>query len=374
MSHFVVMVVGDDIDYQLAPFHEFECTGVSDEFVVDVDVTQEAMAEYQKLTESRLRDPQGGLHHPYAAEFYRDPTPVEQEILDAPYEDPRQDTILSHSHRDWGDGRGYRAKIRFVPEGWEMVEVPTSEVEDFPTWVTGYYGGGGLVPAGEEPDLKGQHKYGYVRQLPDGTYQAIDRTNPNKRWDWYVVGGRWSNRLLLKNGQEADSALKGEIDWEAMRQDSYTQALADWDKVNQLRRGQIWETWETVLGRYRDADGKIVDMQAARDEYHNQPALVAMKTNAKTELPEKDDLWFNLTWEPDEYLVDRETYGQDKANERVAALAYLENREWIQNGTMGWFASSHGETMTEVEFRTKVWERIQALPDTARLTIVDCHI
>ena len=37
MSHFTVMVVGDDVDYQLAPFHEFECTGVDDEFVQNID-------------------------------------------------------------------------------------------------------------------------------------------------------------------------------------------------------------------------------------------------------------------------------------------------------------------------------------------------
>ncbi len=27
MSHFTVLVVGDNVEEQLAPFHEFECTG-----------------------------------------------------------------------------------------------------------------------------------------------------------------------------------------------------------------------------------------------------------------------------------------------------------------------------------------------------------
>jgi hypothetical protein len=32
MSHFTVMVIGNDVDEQLAPFHEFECTGQDDQY------------------------------------------------------------------------------------------------------------------------------------------------------------------------------------------------------------------------------------------------------------------------------------------------------------------------------------------------------
>ena len=44
MSHFVVLVVGNDIEKQLQPFHEFECTGIDDEYVQDVDITDEVLA------------------------------------------------------------------------------------------------------------------------------------------------------------------------------------------------------------------------------------------------------------------------------------------------------------------------------------------
>lgn len=39
MSHFSVLVVGEDVEPALAPFHEFECTGEDNEFVQNVDVT-----------------------------------------------------------------------------------------------------------------------------------------------------------------------------------------------------------------------------------------------------------------------------------------------------------------------------------------------
>lgn len=39
--HFMVLVAGNDPEKSLAPFHEYECTGNDDEFVIDVDVTDE---------------------------------------------------------------------------------------------------------------------------------------------------------------------------------------------------------------------------------------------------------------------------------------------------------------------------------------------
>jgi hypothetical protein len=35
MSHFTVMVIGDNVDEQMAPYHEFECTGDDNEYVQD---------------------------------------------------------------------------------------------------------------------------------------------------------------------------------------------------------------------------------------------------------------------------------------------------------------------------------------------------
>ena len=84
MSHFTVLVVGGDPEKQLAPFHEFECTGDDNEFIQEVDQTEEALAAYERGTERRMKDPQGNLHDPYTKEgdanpqFYRDPTPEEE--------------------------------------------------------------------------------------------------------------------------------------------------------------------------------------------------------------------------------------------------------------------------------------------------------
>ena len=46
MSHFVVLVIGDDVEQQLAPYHEFECTGEDDEYVVDVEEIDKLREEW----------------------------------------------------------------------------------------------------------------------------------------------------------------------------------------------------------------------------------------------------------------------------------------------------------------------------------------
>lgn len=44
MSHFTVAVFTNEnksVEELLAPFHEFECTGINDEYVQDVDITED---------------------------------------------------------------------------------------------------------------------------------------------------------------------------------------------------------------------------------------------------------------------------------------------------------------------------------------------
>ena len=48
MSHFVVLVIGDDVEQQLAPYHEYECTSENDQYVQDVDVTDELQQRIDK--------------------------------------------------------------------------------------------------------------------------------------------------------------------------------------------------------------------------------------------------------------------------------------------------------------------------------------
>jgi hypothetical protein len=47
-----------------------------------------------------------------------------------------------------------------------------------------------------------------------GTGTVRSTYNPDSKWDWYVVGGRWSGEIVLKAGSGVDTALAGDVDWD----------------------------------------------------------------------------------------------------------------------------------------------------------------
>jgi hypothetical protein len=154
MSHFPVLVVGEDIESQLQRFHEFECTGTNDEYVQDVDITAQVRARID-----------GG------------------EPLD--------------------EALGY----------WGLDDRQVASLD--------------------EVDRTDRHKYGFAVVQDGRLVAAFDRTNVNKKWDYWKVGGRWSGFFRLKPGasgvadrhpihhqaRKADSARKADIDFDAMRRE-----------------------------------------------------------------------------------------------------------------------------------------------------------
>lgn len=41
--------------------------------------------------------------------------------------------------------------------------------------------------------------------------------NPNSKWDWYSIGGRWEESIITKDGDRCDSAQVSSIDFEQMK-------------------------------------------------------------------------------------------------------------------------------------------------------------
>ena len=70
MSHFTVLVIGDEPEVQLQPYHEFECTGTSDQYVQNVNKTDEAREEYEASTTNLVRLSDGREISKYDSQFY----------------------------------------------------------------------------------------------------------------------------------------------------------------------------------------------------------------------------------------------------------------------------------------------------------------
>lgn len=372
MSHFAVLVATktpEELDEVLQPYHEFECTGCDDQYVVDVDQTEEARQTYEEGTKRRLKSPDGTLHNPYDDKFYRDPTPEEKERI-GPIAGTGCGRGMSWTSRDWKDGLGYRTKINFSPEGYEEIEVPLKDVKTLVEHIDGYYGKP-VVEHGKEPDLKGTHKYGYVTVDADGNViKVIDRTNPNKQWDWWVIGGRYAGRLLTKSGMIADQCRKSNLDLEGMR----TNAIAK-------RRS----SWAESLAKAEEAGLSLTEDeldQKRREFYRKKEAEIEAWQIAKTDRRqhytdfmqewERYDAVFT-DWGP--ITTDRDIPIAEWINAAPAlsSFAVLKDGTWYEKGSMGWWGVVHDEK-DEAVWEEQLNKMIAELPDDAWITIVDCHI
>lgn len=77
-------------------------------------------------------------------------------------------------------------------------------------------------------------------------------SNPNAKWDWYEVGGRFEGSLPLKGGGHADCAKVSDIDT-SPDEEAYAAALEDWDKY--ANRGEHWLCKpEYFLSHYGDVE------------------------------------------------------------------------------------------------------------------------
>lgn len=218
---------------------------------------------------------------------------------------------------------------------------------------------------------------GYTKQK-DGRYGYWH--NPNSKWDWYVLGGRWSGYFKMKPDAEgiagrpglmtppaqagyADAALKSEIDFAAMMEEASQKAGEKWDLVRSIIEGcEPIQSWDHI--RDQMFPGKI---DQARDFYHNQPAVKAISEwNSKN----NHDL-FGIDLEA--YQATKEEFCLDAARSSFVPFAVLKDGKWYEKGEMGWFGISTNE-MSETKWTAQVAQMINELPDDTLISIYDCHI
>ncbi len=78
--------------------------------------------------------------------------------------------------------------------------------------------------------------------------------NPNAKWDWFVIGGRWASSLFLKKGRKnVDQSLKKDIDLEKMRKEDIIPTFAILIDGKWYEEGNMgW--WGMVSNKKEDKD------------------------------------------------------------------------------------------------------------------------
>jgi hypothetical protein len=289
VSHFSVLVVTQSPDEEeltslLQPYHEFECTGIDDQYVQDIDLTEEALAQF--------------------ADFDRND-------------------------------------------------------DEFIFRVESYYGFPVKGDCSEEDEA-----YGYITLDEDGKLKSVvRRTNPNRKWDWWQVGGRWSGLLLTRLGEKVDQAQKINIDFDLMVAKNISRQVQKYEMVQECLATQVepFMTWEETRKLYPG------DIDKAQEVYNRQPAMIALR--AKNEERGCFDFLFNGFEEMSKQTLS-DCIDQAK-REALLTFAYLDTNGWQQRGQMGWF-SVFSDKNDDWNFHLK--KLIEEIPDDHYLTIVDCHI
>lgn len=356
MSHFTVLVQTQtddrsELEAALQPFHEFECTGIDDQYVIDVDDTDKLWEKFAAATTRVMRAPSGEMFDAYGDRFYREPTTEEQKIVGS---GTGSDGSISWTSKDWGDGRGYRTKVHFVPAGYEDIQVPASSRQSFAEWAAEWTGRP-IFRDGKPVSGDDDGKYGRIVVDDTGeVIRCIDRTNPNAKWDWWVVGGRYeeSGALFLRSGERALVARKADVDPDAWITDLRSWFAEDWDAAQTVLGGERWTAFADMGG---------MEITERRRAYWAQPAIVKL---AETERFRWQDALDNL-------LLPRTDYIEKMAADRATHFAIVADGKWHQRGQMGWWATVSDEKSDwPAEYRRILAE----IPDDAWLTVVDCHI
>lgn len=194
---------------------------------------------------------------------------------------------------------GYEEYVSFVPTNMEQAntEYARSGNDDpFDVFMRDYHG------AEQEEGIWGK------------------RTNPNKKWDWWQVGGRWANIF---------------IDWDGRSGDSFQKRTLDPDAMANARRERRIKTWQ----------------QAEAD--------MARGMN-------RQSLDFIYGIAPD---MDKDTYLATDPG--FTTFAILNEGIWHEKGQMGWFAMVSNEDKL---WKNKYADIFGVIPDDHWITIVDCHI
>ena len=178
----------------------------------------------------------------------------------------------------------------------------------------------------------------------DSEMNAISTYNPKSKWDWYVVGGRWTGMFILNPGtmgelgrpgvfgnkpqHDADIVRLGDVDWKSMNAKARERVGADWDKL------------------FAPIDPKTCWL---KPEYvEQQKALHLEMYGTKEEYLRRRGFW--------------------------TTYALVTESEWIAPGDMGWWGFSSDYTKDRDAFDKKFVETLKSMSPDTIITCVDCHI
>ena len=186
--------------------------------------------------------------------------------------------------------------------------------------------------------------YGYIynQELDEAGYLC----NPNAKWDWWEIGGRWRDMLKLKHphpcheeGTEGKDTQRTYV-WCDQAQLKDIEFVVDQDAYD--RAARFWEVY---------VEGQPLGEGESEGDY-------------------------TPFYRPEYYL---EQYGAKEAYANAmssfSTWAFVTpDGEWHETGEMGWFGFSNATRTSRETYAGEMHEALKSIDPECYITIVDCHI
>lgn len=305
MSHFTVAVFTEEnqtIEELLAPYQENNMEDCPAEYLQFYCVEEEYRDKYENDGVEMVKTPDGRLLYPWDDEF--------KENGQIGYSGVNHKVI-----QEKGCGKVFVKHKDFYPD-----------FESFMADWAGY---------SKDPETG---KYGYWE-------------NPNAKWDWYQVGGRYSGMLKLK-----PSATSGDYG------------------------SRSWTNKDEIIPEYKVDTVKVKDIDFSLDENVRKEALRYWEIVVEKDSPqnEKEEEIEKFAIINPEYLINK--YGTKEEFAKIKSMfsthaVITPDGQWYEPGEVGMFGTCSASEEEEFKWKKEFKERFI---DTANpewvLTVVDCHI
>lgn len=222
-------------------------------------------------------------------------------------------------------------------------------------------------------------------------------SNPNAKWDWFQIGGRWAGHWPAKTGAETSSGKRSwvnegeeipsnqvdiirieDIDFakNGAETDKRVQKfLADYDKF--FNTGETPEGDDPFYGVRHTAlslglvnclnEDEITEEQRATCKLDPWPRNRWFKNDAGKAIPRYDVI---APLPSDVKFIE---FVRNQFNE-LRTYAYLDENGWVEPGKMGWFGMSAATAETREEYSKGFIEWLKSGDQNDWVVCVDCHI
>ncbi|HUS50552.1 MAG TPA: hypothetical protein VMZ91_10330 [Candidatus Paceibacterota bacterium] len=197
-------------------------------------------------------------------------------------------------------------------------------------------------------------KYNGYSLNPEKTHYGY-YSNPNAKWDWYQVGGRWAGWFRVKTGKIGKQGHHRAKDFASITGEK----VADLEEtqVDQVRIGDI------------DFEGMYLDKRLeAENNWEKAFEKFPISEDKEEEKRRRADRHFRYDIKKEDT---KEKYIEKECS--LSTFAVLKDKKWYENGEMGWWgfvSDKKEEDIWDKEFNNLIKN---LSPDTM-VTLVDCHI